>query len=537
MVPDIAKAGHSFKGAMAYYLHDKRQEGQEAHPQTAERVAWVEMRNLACLTPETATRIMAATAGRADELKAAAGIKATGRKSTAHVYAYSLAWHPDEAGQLDRAEMLRAADQTLKALGAEGHQAVIVCHQDQRHPHVHVILNRVDPGTGKMLTTSNDRLKLSDWANAYERERGQIVTPKREEKRQQRERTKQEFDRAARPDRAAPDPTRKPRVDLAGDPQRKRPPSEAAILKELSDAQKARHKQEWADLGARNKAARDQVYSDFAAKMKAARADAWAAGKAQFAQLRQMTRAEWKQHGRETFAAARQIERARLGFIGTLITSWGHAATRDAAQARMKDVQAGRRDAVAAETKARIDRDIAALKEQRATGLASQRTRYTADRAALIERQDGEKAKMREAWRQVYERRGKDLRYTARQQVARAMEQKPMKREFDKARELAPAKQPAPHPHNRQSLSVPAPTPAPAGMPTPAQRKVQDVPEVSRAVPASRPAPSTAQKDFGQSAEKPMTRADYWNQRAKEKAADRKPERDRSGDRDFDRER
>ena len=111
-----------------------------------------------------------------------------------------------------------------------------------------------------------------------------------------------------------------------------------------------------------------------------------------------------------------------------------------------------------------------------------------------------------------------------------------VKRDFDQARQLAGANPPA-HPHNRQSLSVPAPAPAPAGMPTPAQRKIQDVPEVSRAADVARPAPSTTQQDFGKSADKPMSRADFWNQKAKERSADRQPERDRNRDRDFDRER
>lgn len=124
---------------------------------------------------------------QADELKKAAGIKAAGRKSTQSVYAYALAWHPDEAGQIDKAEMLAAADASLKELKADHLQSVIVCHTDQKHPHVHVIINRVDPADGRMHPFKNDRLQLSDWANQYERERGNIVTPAREEKRKKRE--------------------------------------------------------------------------------------------------------------------------------------------------------------------------------------------------------------------------------------------------------------------------------------------------------------------------------------------------------------
>ena len=255
MVPDIAKTGHSFKGAMAYYLHDK-------NAATAERVAWAETRNLATDDPEAAQRIMIATAQSADELKAAAGIKNTGRKSKAHVYAYSLAWHPDEAGQLDRAEMLRAVDSSMKALGAAQHQAIIVCHRDQKHPHVHVILNRVDPKTGVMLSTSNDRLKLSDWANAYERERGAILTPKREEKRQLRE----QFAEKAQRQQYAQDARRKAEQRPAD------MKSHAAMLKEFQEQQKRQHRQAWQDLAQDNKAKRRGIYDRSAAAIKQAAA-------------------------------------------------------------------------------------------------------------------------------------------------------------------------------------------------------------------------------------------------------------------------
>jgi hypothetical protein len=96
---EIICTGHSFKGAMAYYLHDKRQEGQDAHPTTSDRVAFTETRNMMEVGPHTATRIMIGTAAQADELKRAAGVKATGRKATAGpVYAFSLQWKPDELG-------------------------------------------------------------------------------------------------------------------------------------------------------------------------------------------------------------------------------------------------------------------------------------------------------------------------------------------------------------------------------------------------------------------------------------------------------
>ena len=55
----IAAQGRSFKGAMAYYTHDKRAPGPEGgaavsgpHPASSERVAWTETRNIASDRPE-----------------------------------------------------------------------------------------------------------------------------------------------------------------------------------------------------------------------------------------------------------------------------------------------------------------------------------------------------------------------------------------------------------------------------------------------------------------------------------------------------
>jgi hypothetical protein len=43
--PNINRNGSSFRGAAAYHLHDKGEEGQ-ARPVTSERVAWTATRNL-----------------------------------------------------------------------------------------------------------------------------------------------------------------------------------------------------------------------------------------------------------------------------------------------------------------------------------------------------------------------------------------------------------------------------------------------------------------------------------------------------------
>jgi hypothetical protein len=176
MVPAITAGGRSFRGAALYYLHDKRQDG-EAIRLTADRVAWVETVNLPTGDPERAWRIMAHTALAQAELKAAAGTKATGRKLEKPVFAYSIAWHPGE--RPTKTEMMEAARSSLEEQGLEQHQAIILCHDDEPQAHVHIIANRVHPATGKAATLSNSKLKLSQWAEAYERERGKILCPQR----------------------------------------------------------------------------------------------------------------------------------------------------------------------------------------------------------------------------------------------------------------------------------------------------------------------------------------------------------------------
>jgi hypothetical protein len=176
MVPAITAGGRSFRGAFLYYAHDKRRDG-EAVRFTTNRVAWVETVNLPTGDPERAWRIMAHTALAQAELKAAAGTKATGRKLVKPVFAYSIAWHPGE--RPTKAEQIEAARASIEAQGLEGHQAIILCHDDEPQAHVHIIVNRVHPATGKAATLSNSKLKLSQWAEGYERKRGKLYCPQR----------------------------------------------------------------------------------------------------------------------------------------------------------------------------------------------------------------------------------------------------------------------------------------------------------------------------------------------------------------------
>lgn len=138
----------------------------------AARVEWTETRNLATNDPWRAARIMGATAADGPELKRLVGGRATGRKLTKPVCHYTLNWAPEE--RPDRQEMSRAVTGSLQALGLDKRQTLIVAHGDRPHAHVHVIVNRVSPENGKAAPLSRSRLKLSKWAEGYERGQGKI---------------------------------------------------------------------------------------------------------------------------------------------------------------------------------------------------------------------------------------------------------------------------------------------------------------------------------------------------------------------------
>lgn len=177
MIPRIAKSGRSFKGAGLYYLHDKG-------ASTNHRVAFTETLNLPTNDAERGIAHMVDTATHANQLKQEAGIK-SGRPLKTPVYCYSLAWHPSETPT--KAEQLEAVQATLKRLGVADRQVVIIGHNDTDHRHVHVMVNRVCPTTGKASTMSNDRLILSDWAYEYREERGELhFCPEREKNRDRR---------------------------------------------------------------------------------------------------------------------------------------------------------------------------------------------------------------------------------------------------------------------------------------------------------------------------------------------------------------
>jgi len=182
VLPKIHKKGTSFKGAALYLLHDKESRTSD------DRVAWTQAHNIAVNDPDMAWRIMAATALDRDRLKEQAGIPPTGNKSDKCVLHLSISWREDEAKGLTQEDMQIATSRTIKTLGAQDHQSLVIAHTDTKHPHVHILINRVNPEDGRMLSSSKEKAKLQALALEMEKERGKIYCENRVLNAQARER-------------------------------------------------------------------------------------------------------------------------------------------------------------------------------------------------------------------------------------------------------------------------------------------------------------------------------------------------------------
>lgn len=164
MIPRLQARGTSFKGSCTYILHDQK-------AKTAERVDWVLSHNLHS-DPQDAWFEMYQTSRDQDALKRNAGVSTRGRKNTAPVLHYTLAWHADDKPTSQ--EMKAAALASLKVLGLEEHEALIVAHSDKQHQHVHIVANTIHPYSGKTAALKYSKERLSEWAEEFERERGKI---------------------------------------------------------------------------------------------------------------------------------------------------------------------------------------------------------------------------------------------------------------------------------------------------------------------------------------------------------------------------
>ena len=395
-------SGSSFKGAALYHLHDKRLEGEKVRLTDA-RVAWTETVNLRTSDPEKAWRIMVATAENQAALKQAAGMKMTGRKLTKPVYTYSLAWHPEQ--KPSQAEMLEAAKETLDVLKMDEHQALIVCHNDTAHPHVHVIVNRVHPETGLAAKTSQDRLKLSRWAEAYERAGGKIYCEERvvnNAKRDQGEFVKaesvprQSFELAE-----AVKPALNDNREAAERIKEEQKQKDAA-LNQYGRDMAARHRTALGELAGLYRETKDEVTTSLRAEIAATKQ---ALKEAQRPAWKNLYREQWKETQRferqdqtligrvgHALQAGRLEGETRIGgFFRALVSAERRLAPFEAAQERARaEMGKGMRQT----TRAAVD----ALRAEYRPIYQATYGEYQAARSQLLTRQQGERGQLKGLW-------------------------------------------------------------------------------------------------------------------------------------------
>lgn len=131
----ISSSSRSF-AALGKYLVVGRDRVEEG------RVAWTSARNLPTNDPELAAKIMRATASQ-------------NVRVSQPVYHLALSFDPRDV--VDRATMERVADHVLQELKLKEYQAIIVAHADRAHPHMHILVNRVHPETGRVWDRWQDQ--------------------------------------------------------------------------------------------------------------------------------------------------------------------------------------------------------------------------------------------------------------------------------------------------------------------------------------------------------------------------------------------
>lgn len=135
MLAKVAPPSNDFQALARYLVR-----GKSGKPDP-KRVAWLFTQNLPTDDPELAAKYMEATAQ----------LSARTRKAAYHLM---IAWHANERPTPEA--MQDVARHTLQLAGLAEHQALIMGHGDKPHPHLHILLNRVHPDTGRAWKTTQD---------------------------------------------------------------------------------------------------------------------------------------------------------------------------------------------------------------------------------------------------------------------------------------------------------------------------------------------------------------------------------------------
>jgi Ti-type conjugative transfer relaxase TraA len=185
MIPRL-KVGTGVTGAARYALGEGRDpftnEVRKKPANDRSRVEWIGGINVGF---PVETREDADLARRIMEFDALNQTSPTKRcvKDCVHL---ALGWRPSE--QPTREQMEAAARGALRALGMENAKAIFVAHNDEDYYHLHIVASKLNPETERAYDLKQSYLRLSRWAEQYERDHsGGIVCTRRAEANQLRE--------------------------------------------------------------------------------------------------------------------------------------------------------------------------------------------------------------------------------------------------------------------------------------------------------------------------------------------------------------
>lgn len=391
MIVATVARGASFKGVTAY-LHSANENDHRAE--------FTAMQNIGTANPYMAARVMAATAMDAEAIKLANGWNGKGRKSTDQpVYHAIMSW--DETRHPDIEHQEQTAREMLKAVGLDRAQAIIVGHNDNQKTHVHVVVNLIDPETGKQFSLSNDRRKMQTWALEYCKANGidiEKVAPNRAKNAEKRA----ELAMAEPNTKTAP-------VELEGnkrlsrnewlamkDELFKRQAEERGILKGL-------HGKDWED--AKAEIAKRTAISKrlFSAEYRKQKAEAKEINRPKWRAFFQEQKAERAKIEREMGEAVTQYRKSR-SLAGRIMSGLGLGQRVDQAQAKLATVQMnlatmhGQQEQAQRAFSKELSQDIfertkQAVEPLERLDLAGMKDRHQADRDRLRERHLAEREK------------------------------------------------------------------------------------------------------------------------------------------------
>ena len=182
MVPVI----HQWRSAGAlgrlllYVTHDPPMPGR-GQRDTNDRVVWSHGLNLPTNDPQRVAGIMLQTIEDAAMLKRLAGVSARGKKLKTHIghltFSYprnrDLPWGSKHVHDWSREEVrervIEDIKEALKQVDLDGCEVLLAAHTDRDHFHVHAVVCRVDPQTGRARGRKKfDAKALSVWARGHE---------------------------------------------------------------------------------------------------------------------------------------------------------------------------------------------------------------------------------------------------------------------------------------------------------------------------------------------------------------------------------